>query len=145
VRDGFFPTVEIPYRAGKSNPGQSRHRSSEDFGDIFDGFVKSPSVLLGAGLRFNFVVAEGRGGSPSRPTSGNPAGCPYHRIYAPCIWSFLRDHHFSLVRKFHPESGTGPNEWKPTRCKKNLRKVLYGHGFMGYKLFFPSVAENHLR
>jgi hypothetical protein len=22
-----------------------------------DGFVKSPSVLLGAGLRFNFVVA----------------------------------------------------------------------------------------
>jgi hypothetical protein len=34
---------------------------------------------------------------------------------------------------------------KPTRCKKNLRKVLYGHGFMGYKLFFPSVAEHHLR
>jgi len=134
----------------KATPGQSRHRSSEDFGDIFDGFVKSPS----AALRFNFVVAEGRGGSPSRPTSGNPAGCPYHRIYAPCIWSFLRnhrfgdflrDHHFSLVRKFHPESGTGPNEWKPTRCKKNLRKVLYGHGFMGYKLFFPSVAEYHLR
>jgi hypothetical protein len=23
----------------------------------FDGFVKSPSVLLGAGLRFNFVFA----------------------------------------------------------------------------------------
>jgi hypothetical protein len=48
-----------------------------------DGFVKSPSVLLGAGLRFNFVVAEGNGGSPSRPTSGNPAGCPYHRICPP--------------------------------------------------------------
>jgi len=44
-----------------------------------DGFVKSPS----AALRFNFVVAKGRGGSPSRPTSGNPAGCPYHRICAP--------------------------------------------------------------
>jgi len=36
-------------------------------------------------LRFNFVVAEGRGGSPSRPISGNPAGCPYHRICAPGI------------------------------------------------------------
>jgi hypothetical protein len=48
---------------------------------IFDGLVKSPS----AALRFNFVVAEGRGGSPSRPISGNPAGCPYHRICAPCI------------------------------------------------------------
>jgi hypothetical protein len=35
-------------------------------------------------LRCNFVVAEGRGGSPSRPISGNPAGCPYHRIRAPC-------------------------------------------------------------
>jgi len=45
-----------------------------------DGFVKSPS----AALRCNFVVAEGRGGSPSRPISGNPAGCPYHRIRAPC-------------------------------------------------------------
>jgi hypothetical protein len=44
-----------------------------------DGFVKSPS----AALRFNLVVAEGRGGSPSRPISGNPAGCPYHRICAP--------------------------------------------------------------
>ena len=42
----------------------------------FDGFVKSPF----AALRFNFVVAEGRGGSPSRPISVNPAGCPYHRI-----------------------------------------------------------------
>ena len=30
-------------------------------------------------------------------------------------------------------------------CKKNLRKVLYGYGCMGYKLFFPSVAEHHLR
>jgi len=29
--------------------------------------------------------------------------------------------------------------------QKNLRKVLYGHGFMGCKLFFPSVAEHHLR
>src|SRR4030042_1596632 len=47
----------------------------------FDGFVKSPS----AALRFNFVVAEGRGGSPRRPPSGHPAGCPYHRICAPCI------------------------------------------------------------
>jgi hypothetical protein len=53
-----------------------------------DGFVKSPS----AALRFNFVVAKGRGGSPSRPTSGNPADCPYHRICAPGIWSFLRNH-----------------------------------------------------
>jgi hypothetical protein len=44
-----------------------------------DGLVKSPS----AALRFNFVVAEGRGGSPSRPISGNPAGCPYHQIFAP--------------------------------------------------------------
>jgi len=50
-----------------------------------DCFVKSPSVLLGAGLRCNPVVAEGRGGSPSRPISGNPAGCPYHRICAPGI------------------------------------------------------------
>jgi hypothetical protein len=71
---------------------------------FFDGFVKSPS----AALRCNFVVAKGRGGSPSRPTSGNPAGCPYHRICAPCIWSFLRnhrladflrDHHYSMIRK----------------------------------------------
>jgi hypothetical protein len=31
-----------------------------------DGFVKSPF----AALRFNLVVAEGRGGSPSRPISG---------------------------------------------------------------------------
>jgi hypothetical protein len=31
-------------------------------------------------LRFNFVVAKGRGGSPSRPPSGNPAGCPYHQF-----------------------------------------------------------------
>jgi hypothetical protein len=53
-----------------------------------DGFAKSPS----AALRFNFVVAEGGGGSPSRPKSGNPAGCPYHRICAPCIWSFLQSH-----------------------------------------------------
>jgi hypothetical protein len=45
----------------------------------FDGLVKSPSATL----RFNFVVAEGRGGSPSRPISGNPAGCPYHLICAP--------------------------------------------------------------
>jgi hypothetical protein len=52
-----------------------------------DGFVKSPA----AALRFNFVVAEGRGGSPSRPISGTPAGCPYHWICAPCIWSFLRN------------------------------------------------------
>jgi len=37
-----------------------------------DDFVKSPF----AALRFNFVVAKGRGGSPSRPTSGNPAGAP---------------------------------------------------------------------
>jgi hypothetical protein len=51
----------------------------------FDGLVKSPSVPLGAGLPFDFVVAEGRGGSPSRPRSGNPAGCPYHWICAPCI------------------------------------------------------------
>ena len=54
----------------------------------FDGLVKSPS----AALRCNFVVAEGRGGSPSRPISGNPAGCPYHRMCAPGIWSFLRNH-----------------------------------------------------
>jgi hypothetical protein len=27
-------------------------------------------------LRGNFVVAKGRGGSPSRPTSSNPAGAP---------------------------------------------------------------------
>ncbi|MCX5909503.1 MAG: hypothetical protein NTY64_20615 [Deltaproteobacteria bacterium] len=45
----------------------------------FDGLVKSPS----AALRCNFVAAEGRGGSPSRPRSGNPAGCPYHRFCAP--------------------------------------------------------------
>ncbi|MCX5906337.1 MAG: hypothetical protein NTY64_03880, partial [Deltaproteobacteria bacterium] len=44
-----------------------------------NGFVKSPS----AALRFTFVAAEGRGGSPSRPRSGNPAGCPYHRFCAP--------------------------------------------------------------
>ena len=31
-------------------------------------------------MRFNFVVAKGRGGSPSRPRSGNPAGCPYHQF-----------------------------------------------------------------
>jgi len=46
-----------------------------------DDLVKSPSTAL----RFNFVVAEGRGGSPSRPRSGNPAGCPCHRICAPCL------------------------------------------------------------
>ena len=34
-------------------------------------------------MRGNFVVAEGRGGSPSRPIAGNPAGCPCHRICAP--------------------------------------------------------------
>jgi len=42
---------------------------------------KNPS----AALRVNFVVAEGRGGSPSRPLSGNPAGWPYHWICAPCM------------------------------------------------------------
>jgi hypothetical protein len=52
-----------------------------------DDFVKSPS----AALRFNFVVAEGRGGSPSRPISGNPTGCPYHQ--------FLRALHLELFTK----------------------------------------------
>jgi hypothetical protein len=28
-------------------------------------------------------IAEGKGGSPSWPRSGNPAGCPYDRICAP--------------------------------------------------------------
>jgi len=42
----------------------------------FDGFVKSPSVPLGAGLRFNFVVAvpEGRG----------PSGTSLLSFCAPC-------------------------------------------------------------
>ncbi|MCX5906051.1 MAG: hypothetical protein NTY64_02385, partial [Deltaproteobacteria bacterium] len=52
--------------------------------EIIDGFVKSPS----AALRFTFVAAEGRGGSPSRPRSGNPAGCPYHRFCAPSSGAF---------------------------------------------------------
>jgi hypothetical protein len=35
------------------------------------------------------------GGSPSRPLSGNPAGCPYHRICAKTILpATLRDHQF---------------------------------------------------
>ena len=64
-----------------------------------DGFVKSPS----AALRFNLVVAEGRGGSPSRPISGNPAGCPYHQICAPCIWSFLQSHRFADFLRDHQD------------------------------------------
>jgi hypothetical protein len=74
----------LPHQAYSDKTQQLRH----SFPSFLDGFVKSPS----AALRFNFVVAEGRGDSPSRPISGNPAGCPYHRICAPCIWSFLRNH-----------------------------------------------------
>jgi len=116
----------------KATPGQSRHRSSEDFGDIFDGFIKSPS----AALRFNFVVAEGRGGSPSRPISdlralrcrgewrspenGRPPDAP--TILTIVLATSYEITMYSLVRKFHPESGTGPNEWKYTKSARTRQE-----------------------
>jgi len=51
----------------------------------FDGFVKNPS----AALRFNFVVAEGRGGSPSRPISGLRA-LHLELFTKPSLWRLLK-------------------------------------------------------
>jgi hypothetical protein len=84
----------------------------------FDGLVKSPSVPLGAGLPFNFVVAEGRGGSPSRPRSGNPAGCPYHWICAPCIVETVVPVTFYEIINF--ESGLKIYMLKKRASDKNL-------------------------
>ena len=79
---------------------------------IFDGCVKSPSVLLGAGLRFNPAPLDKilwlRGiegkiltsmGKSSRIQSNGVSRCrapckcaSLLSFYAPGIWSFLRNH-----------------------------------------------------
>ena len=118
-----------------------------------DGFVKSPA----AALRFNFVVAEGRGGSPSRPISGTPAGCPYHWICAPGIWSFLRDQLESDLQifeerrlSFHFQKQTGAcyfdvrrgarGQWRASRNHEALVFPLHGAEAAGLP---PLFAETH--